>query len=65
MIQVNFISFAFGFYNSFTSFFYNIRTLANYYTYKLIKLVTTNISASKIFSENVTVISIKSKFRLK
>ena len=62
MIQVNFISFAFGFYNSFTSFFYNIRTLANYYTYKLIKLVTTNILASKIFSENIVAITITLKF---
>ena len=62
MIQVNFISFAFGFYNSFTSFFYNIRTLANYYTYKLIKLVTTNISASKIFSKNIVAITITLKF---
>ena len=62
MIQVNFISFAFGFYNSFTCFFYNIRTLANYYTYKLIKLITTNISASKIFSENIVAITITLKF---
>ena len=62
MIQVNFISFAFGFYNSFTSFFYNIRTLANYYAYKLIKLITTNISASKIFSENIVAITITLKF---
>ena len=38
--------------------------LANH-TYKLIKLSINNILASKIFSENVIAISIKSKFRLK